>query len=99
MYGLCGLGVARGVGRGVRSGLFMAVKVANNEDLNGDDSISRRRWSMSSVLGNVFHSYEALILWERILSSLFDESINYCSEFFVVEDNGIMGIRDSEWEE
>lgn len=55
----CGLGVARGVGRGVRSGLFMAVKVANNEDLNGDDSISRRRWSMSSVLGNVFHSYEA----------------------------------------
>lgn len=51
--------MARGVGRGVRSGLFMAVKVANNEDLNGDVSISRRRWSMSSVLGNVSHSYVA----------------------------------------
>lgn len=48
----------------------MAVKVANNEDLNGDDSISRR-------LVNVFEAWKRgpfmwrfVTLWKRILSSL-----------------------------
>ena len=37
------------------AGLFMAVKVANNEDLNGDDSISRRLVNVLR-LGNESHS-------------------------------------------
>lgn len=56
--------------QGVRTRLFMAVKVANNENLNDDDSISRRR------LVNVFRPWKRvpfiwrLVLWKRIFSRL-----------------------------
>lgn len=95
----CGLGVARGVGRGVRSGLFMAVKVANNEDLNGDDSISRRRWSMSSVLGNVFHSYEAWYFGKEYCLVCSSSPLIIVLSFLWWKIYGILRIRDSEWEE
>lgn len=61
--------------QGVRTRLFMAVKVANNEDLNDDDSISRRR------LVNVFRPWKRvsfiwrLVLWKRIFSRLSDSSL------------------------
>lgn len=61
--------------QGVRTRLFMAVKVANNENLNDDDSISRRR------LVNVFRPWKRvpfiwrLILWKRIFSRLSGSSL------------------------